>query len=58
MPVQGEHLEGHASVMVQVPGEVDDSHAPAPELARVSVAQGLRKRGGSHGHAGHSSEGG
>ena len=35
-----EHLDGDAAPVLQVVGEVDDGHAPAPELAHEAVLAG------------------
>jgi len=43
-----EHLHGHLSVVPEVIGEVDRSHAALPELTLeyVTVTQGVREQGG------------
>ncbi len=45
--VRMEHLEGHGALVLDVLGEVDRRHAPAPELAfeQVAVAEGLSELG-------------
>src|SRR5687767_2776561 len=47
-----EHLERHRAVVLEVTGEIDRSHAPAPKLTleRVAPAQSLLQASGEIGH--------
>jgi hypothetical protein len=51
-------LEGDGAVVAEVPGQVDDGHAAAAELAleRVAVGEGIAQAVG-HGHGGPRGEG-